>query len=266
MKMGNVTELQSKLRSLSSIAYNYIPDLYPDNYLKGRPELKGYSESVLTLAVYKKTNPVEFAEEQATFMMFLGPEVCPKILAVTETGYMMEYLEPYEPNIDTLLYIETFLDSYIWDRSLADAPYTKTINDESWRLELANTINVKVPDWALDKPCLIHGDPTLDNTLFASRPFMRITDPIPPHRLIRPSIIAIDQSKILQSFLGWEYVLRGRTNPQFNWPRFMEDSIMAYQATFWTMVSLKRIALRRPDTNAGRWAAHIGKELEECVL
>jgi hypothetical protein len=131
---------------------------------------------------------------------------------------------------------------------------------------LHNSLGLVVPEWALDEPCLIHGDPTIDNTLCTVTGKIRIADPIPPHRLIRPSIKAIDHAKLLQSLLGWEIVLRGNPDVQFNWPEFMLSYETARRAVFWGIVALKRIVIRNKDSNAGAWAEEVSRELERCAL
>jgi len=260
----DLTRLNLFLRHLAGLVRDYSPDNLPYAIDSKNIELCGFGHSKLSLAVYKETVPIEFALEQATFMMFLGKQITPKILSFNDTGYVMEYLRPAKMFVNSLREQERFLNLFIWERQLSEAPFTKQIGDESWRLELWETIRVKVPDWALDTPCLIHGDPTLDNTLEGSDTFIRITDPIPPHRLMRPSIRAIDHGKILQSFLGWEVVLRGTPRIEFQWPTFMCSYESARRAVFWCMVALKRIALRNNTSNAGKWAESMAGELEKC--
>jgi hypothetical protein len=264
--MGNELEqLQHKLRELSLLVTKYHPDFAPQFWEGFSIDLRGYSNSILSLAVHKQTDPPEFATEQATFMMFLGDFVCPKILSMNSAGYVMEYLQPAKTFVNTIRTVEKFLECYVWNKSLEDVPYAKQIGDETWQEELEISIGVKIPEWALDFPCLIHGDPTLDNCLETQDGFIRITDPIPPHRLVRPSIRAIDHGKMLQSLLGWEVVLRGMPRIEYAWPEFMLQYETARRATFWCMVALKRIALRNNICNAGEWAENIGRELEECM-
>jgi hypothetical protein len=258
-------ELLTKLRELSKISRQYPSDFVPVVLNGFNIELRGYGHSTLSLAVHKETEPIEFGLEQATFMLFLGEKVCPRILSMDNDGYVMEYLHPVTVIPDSLYYQEQFLNTHVWNRPLEDVPYAKQIGDMSWVKELEESIKVCVPGWALDNACLIHGDPTLDNTLESRDGFIRITDPIPPHRLIRPSIRAVDHGKILQSFLGWEVVLRGEPYIEFDWPDFMLEYRTARRAVFWCIVSLKRIALRNSISHAGQWAIWMAKELEQCM-
>jgi hypothetical protein len=122
-----------------------------------------------------------------------------------------------------------------------------------------------VPDWALDIPCLIHGDPTLDNTLKTKENAIKLTDPIPPHRLNKPSIRAVDHGKILQSLFGWESVLRGVPRLLYELPKFMHNQDEARRALFWAMIAVKRIGYHNWTPRTTAWSKQLGKELE-CVL
>jgi hypothetical protein len=222
--------------------------------------MRGYSEATLSLAVCKRVRPAEFAIDQAKYMMYLGEEVCPKILAIDSDCYCMEYLYPAELSRDSLVVQERILDQYVWWRKY---DWNNGV-DSSWREAIKTKINVEVPDWALDVPEVIHGDPTLDNVLMTEQGFLRITDPIPPRWLNKPSIRAVDHGKIMQSFLGWETVLRGATHIEYDWPQFMlcEE---ARSAVFWAMIALKRIAFRDITDSATQWSTMVAKELEQCL-
>src|SRR5262245_2979673 len=100
--MGSVTELHVKLREISKLVSIYESDKAPLISLNGSAELRGFGHSTLTLAVHKETQPVEFAHEQAEFMLFLGDQVCPRILSIDTTGYVMEYLKPASVFIDSI--------------------------------------------------------------------------------------------------------------------------------------------------------------------
>jgi hypothetical protein len=206
--------------------------------------------------------PKHFAPQQAIFMHDLGTKICPRILAINGEGYCMEYLQPYLFTSDTPKEIEKALEIHVWNR--IGIPY-EALSDY-WRKDLIDTINLEVPEWALDTLCLIHGDPTLDNCLMTEEGGLRITDPIPVSWLKRPSIRAIDHGKILQSILGWEVVLHGYPIIQYKWPDFMQDHDTAYQAVFWCMVALERIHLRgKHDSYPALWAKHVAEELQDCV-
>lgn len=262
----NLTQLQNKVRELSEICKKVQPDFGPFVVDGFKIKLQGFGHSKLLLAVHKETEPVHFGSDQASFMMFLGDHVCPKILIMDNNSYVMEYLHPAIPHERSLRDIELFLGVYVWKRSFEDVPFAKLVGDEDWKNELAESIGLIVPEWALDTPCVIHGDPTLDNTLITKENHIRIADPIPPHWLVRPSIRAVDHGKILQSFLGWERVLRGIPKVDFILPNFMEEYETARRAIFWCIVALKRIALRNNTSHAGQWAATIAEELGKCEL
>ena len=223
--MANVDELRDRLRELAKISLGYRADYTPVPHFA--TELHGYSQAEISLAVYKKVDPPEFAIDQAKFMQYLGDQVCPKILAVNCGSYCMEYLYPAEHNVDSLIVMERFLEKYVWSRGV------------------------------------IHGDPTLDNVLMTRDGFMRITDPIPANWLRKPSIRDVDHGKILQSLLGWEVVLRGAELIQYEFPNFMSNYESARRATSWAKVALERIAKRDIFDSATQWANRVGKGLEE---
>jgi len=245
--MANVDELQSKLRDLSKVSLEYRADYTPVPHFA--TEFHGYSQAHISLAVFKRTEPPELALAQARFMDYLGPEVCPRIYAVNDDSYCMEYLYPVEFHHDSLIVQESFLERHVWCREVK-------VRD---RDPLFDTL----PLWVKEPKCVIHGDPTLDNVLMTKDGMMRITDPIPPAFLRKPSIKGVDHGKILQSFLGWEVVLRGAPQIQYQWPNYMQDYDTAKRAIFWAMVALKRIAKRDIFDSATQWATRVGKGLEE---
>jgi hypothetical protein len=255
-------KLQTKLRLIAKISSAYAPECYDPPPLVENVTLRGYSEAVLTLSVFKTGMPKHFAAQQAIFMAHLGPKICPRILAMNGEGYCMEYLQPFLYEPDTPKEIEFALEHHVWNRK--DLPNAQL--SEVWRKDLKESINIDIPDWAFGTFCVIHGDPTLDNCLMTEDGDIRITDPIPVQWLKRPSIRAIDHGKILQSILGWEVVLRGYPMIRYEWPDFMRDYETACRAVFWCLVALKRIHLRGKDNNQpALWAKHTAEELQECV-
>lgn len=223
--MADATELKSKLRQLAEISLKYKADYVPTPHFA--TEMHGYSDAEICVAVFKRMRPPGYAEDQARFMGYLGEHVCPKILMVYDGAYCMEYLYPIEHNFDSLLVLERFLEQHVWSRSL------------------------------------IHGDPTLDNVMITKDGFMRLIDPIPKLWLRKPSIVAVDHG-MLQSFLGWEVVLRGHEKISYEWPNFMQDYDTARRAVFWAMVALQRIAKRDIFDSATQWATRVSKELENA--
>ncbi len=258
----DLLSLHTKLRQLATIADKYKPDYYDWPGSADHIILRGYSEATLTLSVYKTAIPHKFAIDQAMFMEFLGDKVCPKILVMNNTGYCMEYLQPARSSANNIRMIEATLRSFVWNR------VSSMIPTSPWRIHLRETLTMDIPDWALSERFLIHGDPTIDNCLIAMDGSLRITDPIPPPWLKRPSILYVDYGKMLQSLLGWEVVLRGSNPIEYAWPDFMLKPESARGAVFWCMVALRRICLRsKDDDKPGQWAAHIAKELETiCML
>ena len=246
-----------RLRQIAKLCNEYRPDHKPTVFEGSPTEFRGYSEAEIKLAVCKKCPTVAFATDQAMFMEYLG--ICPEIYAVRAEYYCMEFLHPVEHNVDSLQMQEKILYHNVWTRM----PEWIQENELAWRDHLRKSIKIEVPDWALEKKCVIHGDPTLDNVLIDRKGGLRITDPIPPQYLGKPSIMPVDHGKILQSFLGWEVVLRGMEPIEYAWPLFMKHPSLACRAIFWAMVAIKRIAYRDMSDGITQWAKQVAKELEE---
>jgi hypothetical protein len=222
--------------------------------------MAGHSHARLSHAVYKYDGTSGYLSKQATFMQHLGEKICPKIIAVNDSGYCMEYLSPAPYFPITACILEDILDQHVWGRR--PPPYIP------WKDKLAESINIsreQLEAYTRNADyCLIHGDATIDNLLIAQDCSYRVTDPIPPLYLTRPSIKAVDQGRILQSILGWEVVLRGVPQIEYTWPKFMQELDSALCAMFWCMVVLRRIAVK-DNSNAGKWAQRISEELR-CML
>lgn len=249
--MASVYELQNRLRELSKISLEYRADYTPIPHIA--TELRGYSEATISLAVYKRVEPPEFATDQAKFMLYLGYDISPQIYAINSGSYFMEYLYPAELNRDSLIVQERLLEKNVW------------CLDSEWLSEVTFRL-MSIPNWAEEPECVIHGDPTLDNVLMTKEGFIRITDPIPPQWLKKPSIKGVDYGKMLQSLLGWEVVLRGVPLIQYDWPIFMKDYDIARRAIFWAKIAVERIAKRDIFDSATQWATRVGKELEELCM
>jgi hypothetical protein len=242
---NELDKLKNKLRELAKRSLNYVPDKKRAELHAFPVELRGYSEATLSLVVHKK---LKNAHQQADYMRFLGDKICPKVLASTDDGFFMEYLLPAELNHDSLIVQEQLLKP-VWEC----AP--------SWISR--DTDKLIIPKWAMGPFCTIHGDPTLDNVLMTMEGFLRITDPIPPYWLRKPSIEAVDYGKMLQSLLGWEVVLRGAQLIEYSWPEFMQDYDEARRAVFWAFVAIQRVVNRDMNDRITQWARPLAKELEE---
>jgi hypothetical protein len=259
----NLEQWQNLLKDLSSLAGKYEPVL-PMPFDGYPVALYGHSPARLIHTVFKTGDTPEFILDQAIYMEHLGPSVCPKVLAYNQDGYIMEYLYPAKMLASSIRDQEKFLADNVWCRpSIFCSDFLPEAR--RWYCVLIKSIDIVVPRWAfaLEEPCLIHGDPTLDNMLLKDGQ-IRITDPIPPQYLNRPCLRSVDQGRLLQSFLGWETVLRGMPHISYMWPEFMCDYKTALRAIFWCMVVLKRISVK-DTTNAGIWAGKIAEELQ-CEL
>src|SRR5215469_14235635 len=132
--------LHKEIIRISKLVLDYKPDhrsISVDGFVIN---LIGFSKAHLTLAVCKETEVPEFGLEQATFMIFLGEAICPKILAVNESNYVMEYLQPAPPFLNSPRHQEVILNRLVWSRGFDDVPFTKIVGDESWRDELKSSI------------------------------------------------------------------------------------------------------------------------------
>ena len=254
----DLSTVQNRLREIAELAIQHRSD-YRTIRADGFPtELHGYSEAEICLAVYKKALSPAFTRSQADYMEYLGEEVCPKIYTIDKDSYCMEFLFPAIHHIDSLIVQERMLKNHVWIR---DPTYMAKPTEMSWRKALLTKISVDVPDWALEPISVIHGDPTCDNVLATKDGHLRFIDPIPPLWLNKPSIRAVDCGKMLQSFLGWEVVLRGVEPVQFAWPEFMRDFDSAKRAVFWAMVAIKRLIYRDISDAVTLWAVQVDKEL-----
>jgi len=252
----DLEQLQSRLRDLSKLSKEYEPILQP---VSGPPShIYGHSTAQLVPMLYKTGMGHQAVLDQAVYMEQLGPQVCPPVTAITDLGFYMPYLRPVVPAVEHCQIIEHILANHVWNRPPAEYK-------GPWRAELRKTINIEVPEWALDGyQCLVHGDATIDNLLLTNDGRYLITDPISPRYLNRPYIAAVDWGRILQSILGWERVLRGIPLVQYRWPQFMEYDESAWKSVFWCMVVLKRIG-RQFDSTTGQWAGRIAEELQ-CLV
>jgi hypothetical protein len=128
----------------------------------------------------------------------------------------------------------------------------------SWKKELKNfLINEKKALWHFRhlypydythyQYCLTHGDPTLGNTMLKENMEIRLIDPLPPKGMV-PSLPEIDYGKVLQSVLGWESVVVGKSPnvrhmerlEYFKYSLHCNGSSMNH-AWFWCGIHLLRI-------------------------
>ena len=100
-----------RIREISSIVLEFEPDYKPTALGGLDVDLSGYSEANLTLAVCKETKIKSFGIEQATFMLFLGEQVCPRILCINDYNYVMEYLNPASLSLRGIVRVVTLIPS-----------------------------------------------------------------------------------------------------------------------------------------------------------
>ncbi len=223
--------------------------------------------------------------EQAYLCDALYP-VTPRILSKTRSvhseAYTMELLqEPLmssEANYGTLWAIDTLrrVRGMLW-YSVWTKPFSNPPAAELWIKELcAFIIERAQPEELdaygqliedlfvarpLDKYSMIHGDPTLANTMVRTAPLGTISmlvlcDPIPPKGKIPPHF-TVDLGKLLQSAIGWEA-------HQFGWRysvhRCIKTVLEGYEkldiarAWFWCAVHCLRILPYADKMEDRKWA------------
>lgn len=156
--------------------------------------------------------------EQGKYIQHLSPDVAPRTFSVTEYGYEMELLSPYQDDdIDqtyALNRIMGMLVTHVWPHQPVvrhdpqwyqrmwewlgpERAYLYKYLDASY---ITNTAGIALP-------CRIHGDPTVANLMRRPDGTLVLADPLPPGGKI-PSMLEVDVGKMLQSALGWERALR----------------------------------------------------------
>lgn len=226
----------------------------------------------MELAVIKRGPKVNAEIE---YLKVLGPEVAPQIITSGDGCYVMEYLEPIRgvglgwwPR-----QIENMLAERVWHRSEHHVE-----GQESWYHKLYHTTGIKAPDWShtISPRCMTHGDCTLANTM--QRPYKDpgpkggevggwvLIDPVPPgHRV--PQIRECDQSKIMQTMLGWETITGGMLPVEWEMPDFVRESRDSHlrRVLFWTGVTLVRAGQSVKVEWEKTWCDHLSKEIFRAI-
>jgi len=172
--------------------------------------------------------------QEGSYCQYLGDDVVPKVYALIPDGYVMERLAPAPYTEDLLLRIETLLEHKVWNR-----PALPSTMDSDWRDHL-RLYGVETPDWVVPTDyCLVHGDPTVSNTLVRGTTLM-LCDPRPP-RVFIPQCRESDMGRILQSLFGWEEIAYDA--PHIDWwlPKFYRDLVYKRKAIFWCGAAAARI-------------------------
>jgi hypothetical protein len=154
--------------------------------------------------------------QQAEIMHRGGPEVFAAIYGRRADCYTMEQLLPQPAPLD---YIATWLRLLrirhqflprLWAK--APIPFPREV---PWQVETDRWTQLHAP-WlqlpfralynnARPAECLVHGDPTLSNTMLNGALELRLIDPAPPRYGV-PQLPEVDLGKLLQSAMGWEHL------------------------------------------------------------
>lgn len=170
------------------------------------------------------------------FCQLLSKVVCPEIFATGPGYYVMERLEQIPRTPDLLRKIELLLEQNVWNRPASNYEVT----GQPGYIEFQKSMGIETPNFARPKEfCLIHGDPTVSNAMLRDTDLVLI-DPRPPNGHI-PSAAMVDRGKILQSWMGWEYVAYNEPDVSYNPPYFMSDKTLRKQALFWCGYHAARI-------------------------
>lgn len=220
----------------------------------------GHSGAQILPAIVKKGEPEAMVAE-ALHLKILGPNVAPAVYAELPGMIVMEWVTN-EPMLKSSLMskAQNLLQVRVWNRS---CPLEHL--DQHWTSAFKDRFRFAPPQWVkVERPCMIHGDPTLANTIEHAG-FIRLIDPKPPGRGI-PSFKSVDRGKMLQSLMGWEKALDPDCNiPEQVWPFLQIEYLDLLRAIWWCMMHFIRIQQREKDSPLGCWAQQRAELLEEIV-
>lgn len=181
----------------------------------------------------------------------------------------MEMLEPLRVHGKVELeYVAVVLESEIWTRpTYRDWRFGWLTHLQSWASSYAPWTRAAIDAAYPEEPpygySLIHGDPTLINLMRRGSQLI-LTDPMPrlEYRREIPNRPEVDVGKLIQSAMGWEYILSGNGLA-------MQESIvlnrfpkLARLGCLWAAIHLARVAVRAPK----RGRLDIAGWAEECSV
>lgn len=213
--------------------------------------MKGFSRATIQIeeASVIKTGEGVFEQGKLCETYPLN-KVCPKVLEKFGDSYRMERLEELRPlHIDTayrtMKYVRQLLARHVW-------PIQDTSGQpRNWEYLLAQRfhdvtsidIEPMLCSMWLDQANwqVIHGDPTLSNTMIRGYDFVLI-DPLRSPYI--PSHWTVDMGKLLQSAVGWEKSIAGWSYDGKVCAHSLTigmDPMTVRRAWFWCMVHCMRI-------------------------
>jgi hypothetical protein len=197
------------------------------------------------------------AEEQALYCCMLAP-LCPRIDTIGNGWYSMQKLRMHLGKADdeVLADIVFMLKNHIWCRplpwqntgwrQLLAAWYAREIGSHfTDPMMVAKLLEKLYPVGTRYPQCMIHGDPTVANLGYDDVDNMILLDPLPPKGKM-PGFATVDIGKLMQSYIGWEYVLLGQKPPDIHNYRTAKmlrgfSRLEVDRVLFWLYVHLVRI-------------------------
>lgn len=171
--------------------------------------------------VTKSGGLIDRTIEQGQWIVSHGGEIFPRVVRLTNDGYVMEKLEFTEYWETEAQFSVSALKKYVWTQPAVVPPTKNTAellkNKMGHCLDkyldgaisygmrdeiLKNAVNAGKQALVL-KHCLTHGDPTAENVMRRSGYGNVFIDPIRATEVV-PDSPAVDIGKILQSAYGWE--------------------------------------------------------------
>jgi len=187
----------------------------------------------------------------------------PEILARWDDGFAMELLLPCPTDPEWASEAAYIAAASFWNHRPA-----VSVSTAEWRSCLRDTLEIEAPDWTWigERPCAVHGDLTLCNTMLRQTEHGRTMvfgDPVYPERV--PQIAVVDQARIVQSMMGWE-IMTGYQTEHVVWhePSFLYvGNNTIPRIAFWVFVMMSRIAASPNALEERVWASHIRDQLRE---
>lgn len=196
-------------------------------------------------------------------MQYLGTRICPNVVKLDKTGYIMEFVDPLIPDPNTIREIESALETYVWNR------LPLKMHNPDWFAHLTDRLpdaTPPAPPLHVRDPSLTHGDCTVSNAGRGHGGALLLLDALPPRAHV-PEQPEADMGRILQSAAGWEAVRYGDDYVEYEPPQFWFREHERQAALWWCGVTALRISrfedAKKEEGSAlvKRWCA---KTAERC--
>jgi hypothetical protein len=211
----------------------------------------GFSDARITVAKRGDAS----VTEQGKLCQTLGERIAPKVVQFLEDGYEMEMLrQPPGRGVAQLYAVYHKLSVLVWTKP-------SVYWDDSWLTPLRTWARLSArwlddlivelyPTEPMTGYTLIHGDPCMSNVMYRGDELI-ITDPMPRMQYRReiPCRPEVDWGKLVQSTMGWEYML-GCPDGIFGHPEHVLDRLESRRdkrlALLWGAIHAGRVARRAP--------------------